>query len=802
MVMADFLAKTDVAEADIIAVQEPWENPYNDTTYHPLKQTHELLYPNSSETGGRARVCMYVAKRVTTWTHHVHSAFCHELRFKTTLGELRFFNIYNECGTTTTVELVQTVLEQMGTIVNPMIIIAGDFNLHHPSWGGINSRQDAGADKVIELCDIEDLDSWLEPGTITRDQGGDQTTIDLILASAMLTDRLIACEIAFECHADSDHLPIRTIIDVDTPKIIEADTTRRRLWKVMDTEKFDQFVAMNLPVYEPNLSTPKHIDTAVEHLIDIVNRGVQESTPWAKASQFANASWTKDCGEAVKESRRQFRRYLATHSEDDWEAYRLARNQKGRIIKRALRKGFRKFIEEAVEQGPKGLWKVSKWARNRGQQQSSVMPPLKTMVESCSCSVEFCPCSCLENPCSCSNESCSCSEEARSGFAESDAAKVRTLRSVFFPQPPEADLSDINTNRPHKTPFSMPSITETEIRAALKRAPPDKAPGIDTLPNKIWKVLSNQGSKSEKRFVPLITAIFDACLTVGYNPKHFQTSVTVTLRKAGKGDYRVPKAYRPVALLNTLGKLLEGVIATRIAYMVEGHKLLPNTHLGGRKGISVDHAIQLIMDRVHTAWGQGQVASMLLLDMAGAYDMVSHERLLHNMAQMGLGMLVPWVRSFLTDRSTRIKLPNGYLSEAFPTPTGIPQGSPISPILFLLFNAPLVRACTTRNVHGETRAYGWVDDVCMVAVSNSYEQNTWVLESALQRADKWARKSAAKFAPDKFELIHFKNPTVTSQTQKQHEHNSRPILEEEETQQPRKFPRIQDQRNRHLGDPR
>jgi hypothetical protein len=100
---------------------------------------------------------------------------------------------------------------------------------------------------------------------------------------------------------------------------------------------------------------------------------------------------------------------------------------------------------------------------------------------------------------------------------------------------------------------------------------------------------------------------------------------------------------------------------------------------------------------------------MLLLDVAGVYDIVSHKRLLYNMQQLGLGALIPWVQSFLTGRNTRIKLPNGYLSEAFPTPTGIPQGSPIWPILFLLFNALLVRACTLRGLHyRESEAYGFV----------------------------------------------------------------------------------------------
>jgi hypothetical protein len=75
----------------------------------------------------------------------------------------------------------------------------------------------------------------------------------------------------------------------------------------------------------------------------------------------------------------------------------------------------------------------------------------------------------------------------------------------------------------------------------------------------------------------------------------------VTLRKGGLRDFRQPKSYRLVALLNTLGKILESIVATRIVWAVEEHGLLPKTYLGGRKGISVDYAIQLILDRVHRA---------------------------------------------------------------------------------------------------------------------------------------------------------------------------------------------------------
>ena len=72
VVMAQFLRDPEVISADIIAIQEPWENPFQDSTHHLLRQTHELLYPAASEIGGRARVYMFVSKKIE-YTHLAHS---------------------------------------------------------------------------------------------------------------------------------------------------------------------------------------------------------------------------------------------------------------------------------------------------------------------------------------------------------------------------------------------------------------------------------------------------------------------------------------------------------------------------------------------------------------------------------------------------------------------------------------------------------------------------------------------------------------------------------------------------------
>ena len=126
--------------------------------------------------------------------------------------------------------------------------------------------------------------------------------------------------------------------------------------------------------------------------------------------------------------------------------------------------------------------------------------------------------------------------------------------------------------------------------------------------------------------------------------------------------------------MNTLGNVLDSMLAVRLSYWVDEEGILPNAHMGGRKGIGVEHVIQLLLERIagvfvsRTHW----VATLLMLDVSGAFDNVSHEELLNNTRKRGVPEeAVRWIQSFLTDRSTHVKLPE-LASEKLSTPHGIP----------------------------------------------------------------------------------------------------------------------------------
>ncbi|HEY9844899.1 MAG TPA: reverse transcriptase family protein, partial [Candidatus Caenarcaniphilales bacterium] len=293
--------------------------------------------------------------------------------------------------------------------------------------------------------------------------------------------------------------------------------------------------------------------------------------------------------------------------------------------------------------------------------------------------------------------------------------KINLFKQAFFPEPPPPNLRDLE-GYIYPPSIEVPDINIREIEEAIRRAPPRKAPGTDGIPNHILQ-------RAAPIIAPHLTRLLRASLALGYYPRHCKDTNTIVLRKPGKDDYTQPKAYRPIALLNTLGKIMESVIAKRISYLVETYKLLPQTHMGGRRMTSVETAVQLLVEKTHAAWKkQGSwVVSILSLDVEGAFDNVSHARLVHNLKKRRIpAIIVYWIESFLANRATYITLEKKR-SDPFYRPTGIPQGSSLSPILYLFYNADLLDLCDDQEFR--TSGSGYIDDIDILTFSTSTEEN-------------------------------------------------------------------------------
>ena len=131
--------------------------------------------------------------------------------------------------------------------------------------------------------------------------------------------------------------------------------------------------------------------------------------------------------------------------------------------------------------------------------------------------------------------------------------------------------------------------------------------------------------------MPYLLHIFHAMFKLWTYFRQWREITTCVLQKPGKPCYDIPKAYRPIALLNSIAKLATSVVAEELSHLVEAHGLLPTTHFGGCPGQTTMDSLHLLTDTVKAAWCRKQVVSALFLDVEGAFPNAVTLRLLHNM---------------------------------------------------------------------------------------------------------------------------------------------------------------------------
>ena len=715
--MIPLLEDEEIKKYDVLAIQEPWRNPYVPTTYNPSTSGFHLIYNENQNT----RVCFYVNKNIdiNDWSVEFPSPDMATLMLNVYENDVKkiicISNVYNPSPTSpssanspSTLPEAQRILTEKGK--NQEHILLGDFNLHHPYWGGTTClTQDNMSDYLIDIATEANLQLTLPRGTITWEARNSTSTIDLIFMTTKLTNKIEHCKIRNELDQSSDHKPISTKLLLGTMNNIQI---KRRAWKSINMTKIESLKNLAPPITHPINIT--EIDEAIKQLERFLNMLIEHTVPWAKPWNGAQTHWSRECSEAVAEARRLRREWSRTHQQQAWENYNEACKKKKKVIAHAKKTDFRRAVAAAAESRD-GIWKLAKWARDKSDKPKEI-PRLPTLMHEGKTATTF-------------------------------DEQIAMFKEVFFPPPPEAETDDIhNSCYPGPVPDRI-IIEKQEVKAAINKTKADKAAGPDGIPNRMLKVTGEV-------LIERLTPIFQACADRAYHPRAFKEAHTITLKKLGKSDYTTPKAYRPIALLNTMGKILESIMAQKITSMAEANNLLPHNQMGARKGRGTDTALQLLTEQIHTIWGQGndKVASILSLDIAGAFDHVSHIRLIHNMRKRKIPTWITnWVESFLKNRTTTITV-GTRRSTSMSINTGIPQGSPISPILFLFFNADLLDVCSRS---GRTvSAIGFVDDVNILTYGTQTESNCRILGKLHDKCQKWARTHGATFAPQKYELIH------------------------------------------------
>ena len=220
------------------------------------------------------------------------------------------------------------------------------------------------------------------------------------------------------------------------------------------------------------------------------------------------------------------------------------------------------------------------------------------------------------------------------------------------------------------------SITKDDVVNEISSINKDKSCGPDEIEIKMLQELIEHVADP-------ITNLLLKSVDQGILPDDWKEAIVTPVFK--KGAKNIAENYRPISLTSIICKILESIIKKQIVKHLIDEKLFANEQHGFIKGRSVTTQLLKFLDICTQIYAAGGVVDVIYLDFAKAFDTVPHRRLLAKLEAYGIhGKVLNWIKEFLKDRKQRVRV-NGEYSEAASVMSGIPQGSVLGPILFLVF---------------------------------------------------------------------------------------------------------------------
>ena len=209
----------------------------------------------------------------------------------------------------------------------------------------------------------------------------------------------------------------------------------------------------------------------------------------------------------------------------------------------------------------------------------------------------------------------------------------------------------------------------------------------------------------------------------------------------------------------TLCKTLEHIIASGLTKHLEKHNLLYDLQHGFRECRSCETQLIQLVEDITRSLTNGKQTDLILLDFSKAFDKVNHLKLLYKLQMHGVqGKTLSWIQSFLVGRTQSVEL-EGECSDEVPVSSGVPQGSVLGPILFLLYINNL-----HDNVQSQVRLFA--DDTAVYLTIN-HPSDASLLQKDLDQLQRWEVKWDMEFNPSKCQVLHItraRAPIKTSYT--------------------------------------
>ena len=293
---------------------------------------------------------------------------------------------------------------------------------------------------------------------------------------------------------------------------------------------------------------------------------------------------------------------------------------------------------------------------------------------------------------------------------------------------------------PLRNSFVIRECDRFEVESVISTLKKQKAIGPNSIPTDILLMLKSDISIT-------LSKIFNISLSTGVFPDKLKISKTIPVFK--KGDHHLTSNYRPISLLSNLNKVLEKIMFDRTYNFFEKYKCIYDLQFGFRRKYSTEHALIKITESIRSALDTGKTACGVFIDLQKAFDMVNHSILIDKLCHYGIrGTALNWFRSYLSDRKQFVSI-NGINSQLNTVSHGVPQGSVLGPLLFLIYINDLHAAIRFSSV------YHFADDTNLLNISSSIKRTQKQVNTDLKLLYKWLLANKISLNCSKTELIIF-----------------------------------------------
>ena len=302
-------------------------------------------------------------------------------------------------------------------------------------------------------------------------------------------------------------------------------------------------------------------------------------------------------------------------------------------------------------------------------------------------------------------------------FASAASKLMATLRKTCGYKQRDSD-----TPARQYPPFNFLEISEEFVMSQLRSLKSGKAVGLDRIPARLLKDSADIVAKP-------VAFIINTSLRTAQVPSDWKSARVIPLFKKGKADEM--DNYRPISILPVLSKVLERAVHIQLYKYLQQNKILSTYQCGFRKCHSTEFAVLSFSDNIRRNMDQGQLTGAVFIDLRKAFDTVDHAVLLDKLSNLGiLDKEHGWFTDYLSNRTQVVEF-QGVTSASEDVSTGVPQGSILGPLLFILHINDLPEVVSDCNI------LMYADDTVLYCSSSQASVIQDKLNAELSKIDHW-----------------------------------------------------------------